>query len=64
MNGMLELRLVVEFHHEADASLAPMLEKSLTDALALRIPVEVFPPGSLPRFEFKARRWVKAPLTD
>jgi phenylacetate-CoA ligase len=64
LNGMLELRLVVEFHHEADASLAPMLEKSLTDALALRIPVEVFPPGSLPRFEFKARRWVKAPLTD
>ena len=64
LNVMLELRLVVEFHHEADASLAPMLEKSLTDALALRIPVEVFPPGSLPRFEFKARRWVKAPLTD
>ena len=61
IDGMLELRLVVEFHHEQDAVLVPVLEKSLTDALALRIPVEVFPPGSLPRFEFKARRWVKAP---
>lgn len=61
LDGMLELRLVVEFHHDADAALVPVLEKSLTDALALRIPVEVFPPGSLPRFEFKARRWVKAP---
>ncbi|MFN0127035.1 MAG: phenylacetate--CoA ligase family protein [Verrucomicrobiales bacterium] len=63
LDGMLELRLVVEFHHEPDAALAPILEKSLADALALRIPVEVFPPGSLPRFEFKARRWVKAPPT-
>lgn len=61
LDGMLELRLVVEFHSEPDAALAPVLERSLTDALALRIPVEVFPPGSLPRFEFKARRWVKAP---
>jgi phenylacetate-CoA ligase len=34
------------------------LERALTEAFTLRIPVAHAAPGSLPRFEFKARRWV------
>jgi phenylacetate-CoA ligase len=38
------------------------LEKRFQRALFLRIPVELAPLGSLPRYEMKANRWVK--LTD
>jgi phenylacetate-CoA ligase len=34
------------------------LERALTAAFTLRIPVSHAPAGSLPRFELKARRWV------
>jgi phenylacetate-CoA ligase len=45
---------------EADvAGLAQTLQKALHDALSLRIPVTPVPPGSLPRSEMKARRWVR-----
>ena len=44
--------------HAHDATLAHRLEAALTNAFALRIPVSMVPPGSLPRFEMKARRWV------
>jgi phenylacetate-CoA ligase len=37
------------------------LEKALTDAFTLRIPVARAAPGTLPRFELKARRWVNTP---
>ncbi|MBI4325786.1 MAG: hypothetical protein HY674_11050, partial [Chloroflexi bacterium] len=47
------------------AALARRLEKAFEAAFALRVPVTVVPPGSLPRFEMKGRRWVKnqVPLT-
>jgi len=32
---------------------------ALDEAFSLRLPVEVAPAGSLPRFEFKAKRWVR-----
>ena len=35
------------------------LEAALERAFSLRIPVREVPHGSLPRFEFKARRWVR-----
>ena len=35
------------------------LEQTLQTALSLRIPVRLVPPGSLPRFEMKARRWTR-----
>jgi phenylacetate-CoA ligase len=38
------------------------LEKQFQRALFLRIPVELAPANSLPRYEMKAKRWVK--LTD
>jgi phenylacetate-CoA ligase len=37
---------------------AQQLERALTETFALRIPVQHAAPGSLPRFEFKARRWI------
>jgi phenylacetate-CoA ligase len=43
-----------------DPTLTHRLEAALTNAFALRIPVEMVPQGSLPRFEMKARRWVYA----
>jgi phenylacetate-CoA ligase len=33
------------------------LQNALRAALNMRIPVYIVPPGSLPRFELKARRW-------
>jgi phenylacetate-CoA ligase len=59
--GMLELRLVIETNAAPSAPVVRRVEAALQDAFALRIPVEVFPPQSLPRFEFKSRRWIKAP---
>ena len=41
------------------SALVKRLEKSFEDALALRVPVETMPTGTLPRFEMKAKRWVK-----
>lgn len=62
--GRALTELVVEV--EADSALAGdpnlphRLEAALRDALSLRIPVAVVAPGSLPRFEMKARRWVRS----
>lgn len=44
--------------HMHDSTLAHRLEAALTNAFALRIPVGVVAPGSLARFEMKARRWI------
>jgi phenylacetate-CoA ligase len=35
------------------------LQKELQDAFALRVPVMAVEPGSLPRYEMKAQRWVR-----
>ena len=39
-------------------ALAARVQAALQDALHLRVPVQPVPPGQLPRFEMKARRWV------
>jgi phenylacetate-CoA ligase len=41
------------------AALAAKLESELRRAFGLRIPVSVARPGALPRFEMKAKRWVR-----
>lgn len=43
---------------EAPAAASQQLERALTAAFSLRIPVACAPVGSLPRAEMKARRWV------
>jgi len=59
--AMAELCLEVEAvpNSPALASLQSRLEQSFQTVLNLRVPVVLVPPGSLPRFEMKARRWVK-----
>ena len=44
----------------ADASLAPRVAQALQQTLSFRADVATVPAGSLPRFEMKARRFVKA----
>ena len=41
------------------ATLAARLEQAFQAAFLLRIPVTLAPPGTLPRFAMKAKRWVK-----
>ena len=62
-----EERSLTDLHIEAEPELhsdvsqvAHRLEVALRDALQLRIPVTIASHGSLPRFELKARRWIKS----
>ncbi len=54
-SAMTELSMKVE----ASVEVAGAVEKALTEAFSLRIPVQVAEIGSLPRFEMKARRWIR-----
>jgi phenylacetate-CoA ligase len=53
--SLTELHILVE----AKPGAAPHLEAALTNAFSLRIPVSSVETGSLPRFDAKARRWVR-----
>ncbi|MCS1407790.1 MAG: Phenylacetate-coenzyme A ligase [Verrucomicrobia subdivision 3 bacterium] len=59
--SLVELTIRIEVQRDAPSSSAVVqnLERELQKRLALRVPVEVVPGNSLPRFEMKARRWVK-----
>ena len=58
---LVDLRIQVEPAPGCqDAERLPeRLQKALHTALGLRIPVNAARPGELPRFEMKARRWVR-----
>lgn len=49
---------------EDPKTLAGQLQERLRKAFGLRIPVSVVACGSLPRFELKARRWIKRKAGD
>jgi phenylacetate-CoA ligase len=59
--AMAELSLEIEAGEEAAglSTLQRRVEQSFQTALNLRVPVRLLPPGSLPRFEMKAMRWVR-----
>ena len=59
--SLVEMRLEIEVAPDcpSPADVAKRLQKSLQNTFALRIPVEVVAAGHLPRFEMKARRWVR-----
>jgi len=59
VRSMNEIRIQVEPDSNAPEDLAHRLESALRDALGLRIPAEIVVPGTLPRFEMKARRWIR-----
>lgn len=60
-NSLTELSLRVEPAPSlADATgLASRLERAFQEAFTLRVAVTTVSPGTLPRFEMKAKRWVK-----
>ena len=55
-SAMIELSMQVE----ASVEMATAIEKALTEAFSLRIPVHAVETSTLPRFEMKARRWIRA----
>jgi len=55
LHALPELRIQVE----ASAEHAQRIQTALNNAFALRIPVSSVPAGTLPRFEMKAKRWVR-----
>ena len=57
--SMAELEIGVEAGPSASPDLAERVAKELADAFTLRIPVRLVERGSLPRFEFKSKRWIK-----
>jgi phenylacetate-CoA ligase len=56
--AMIELKVLLDPHPGADGALAERAAARLHDRLLLRVPCEVVPSGTLPRFELKARRVV------
>lgn len=58
VDAMDELELRIELEPDAAPDLVKQLENKLRDTFSMRIPVRLV--DSLPRFEFKAKRWVKA----
>lgn len=61
--AMAQMSVEVEPSHGSSnaQALAESIGRSFRSALSLRVPVRVVPPGTLPRFEMKARRWVVKP---
>lgn len=59
VDAMDEIEILVEVGEEPSKPLLKSLETRLRDTFSMRIPVRVAEAGSLPRHEFKARRWRK-----
>jgi phenylacetate-CoA ligase len=59
LHAMPELSVQVEGAPGQTADLTHRLEAAFRGAFALRIAVSIVPTGSLPRFEMKAKRWVR-----
>ncbi len=61
--ALAELRLQVEPDMTVSdpRQLAGDLERVFNRAFSMRVPIECLAPGTLPRFELKARRWVWKP---
>ena len=57
--SLTEIRIEVEAASDGDTGLVHRIEAAMRDALSLRVPVTIAPPGSLPRFEMKAKRWIR-----
>jgi phenylacetate-CoA ligase len=58
---MADIRIEVELDTDVVDPEAEhrVIEDALRAALALRVPVQLVESGSLPRFEMKARRWIR-----
>ena len=56
VEAMTELEIQIE---TTEAGIAGRIEQALRDRFTLRIPVVEVAPDSLPRYEFKSRRWTR-----
>ncbi len=57
-DSMVQAQISVENLSDfEDSDLKTLLQKRLREVFALRLPVEVVEPGTLPQFEMKAKRW-------
>ena len=61
VDAMDEIELLVEVDGNVAKPLLKKIESKLRDTFSLRIPVRLAEPGSLPRHEFKAKRWRLVP---
>lgn len=59
VRSMVEMSIDVEPEPDASRHVQHRLETALRDALGLRIPIRLLPPGTLPRFEMKSKRWIR-----
>lgn len=59
VDDMDEVELIVELESGVDEEVLERIAERLRDTFSLRIPVKPATPGSLPRFDFKAKRWRK-----
>lgn len=57
--SMAELKVLLDPRPGAADNLATKVANRLNDRLLLRVPCELVPPGSLPRFDLKAQRLVR-----
>jgi phenylacetate-CoA ligase len=55
--GLLQVQVEIE---ASAVGAGRVLEAAFERAFSLRIPVREVGPGTLPRFELKARRWVRS----
>lgn len=60
--ALVELRVEIEPGEDCRevAALSAQVQKALETAFNLRVPVATLAAGTLPRFEMKARRWIKS----
>jgi len=61
VDAMDEIELLVEMDGNVAKPLLKRIETKLRDTFSLRIPVKLAEPQSLPRHEFKAKRWRLVP---
>lgn len=59
VDAMDEIELLIEIPGNVPKNLLKRIESKLRDTFSMRIPVRLVDPDSLPRYEFKARRWRK-----
>ena len=57
INDLAQMKVCIE--SKGGAGSCRELQRRLQEALLIRIPVELRPLGSLPRYEMKAKRWVR-----
>jgi phenylacetate-CoA ligase len=57
--SMAELKVLLDPRPGSEDNLAMRVANRLNERLLLRVPCELVPPGSLPRFELKAQRLVR-----